>query len=562
MNMTTTRLPTGLLAAGIIGAVFVGLVGGLGDLVPRSLQLSGYGLQAALSASQTTAFSAPELRTWAEPQLGDLPTAQPAHEVFSLELTALVTGGEGSLYTAGALRGACRFGLGVEAFGGSMDSHAVVVAYGSDGSALWTRTADAGAGHSRFESLATGDDGTVYAAGLRTGAAPAELEQGLRQDPTNAGTIAVLAAYDPEGRMLWKTSPRCERWNPWGFSLGRPAAPLAYSAFSSVAADQAGAVYAAGSQGGTNLYHYGEAVSVAATARGLNAIMVKYDASGAAQWARSICSGGGNSEFLAVAVDDAGYVYAAGHQFGAGALTYASGVSVCGSSPRENAVLVKYAPDGSLEWARIATGSIGHSAFRSVAVDSDSNVYVGGFQTGTQDVVYGSRVRVAGSSSGMNPVLVSFAPDGSARWARTATGSTTSMSFNAVAVGEHGMVHAVGSQYGSEEFVYGNGVRVAGASQHANPVLVTYTSDGVARWAVAIKGGYNGPAFGALAADAKDGVFLVARWATTTYTYAEGHEDTISTGTTTHISKLVAAVPPAGIPHGVGSTPTNSLSSP
>ncbi|HNZ28040.1 MAG TPA: hypothetical protein PKK13_12520, partial [Spirochaetota bacterium] len=117
-----------------------------------------------------------------------------------------------------------------------------------------------------------------------------------------------------------------------------------YSKFYSVAVDSSGNVYAAGYQEGTGSYTYGEGVSVAGSyADGSNVVLVKYDSSGNALWAKSVTAGTDVSSFSSVAVDSSGNVYAAGYQYGTGSYTYGEGVSVAGSSSSyANVVLVKY----------------------------------------------------------------------------------------------------------------------------------------------------------------------------------------------------------------------------
>ncbi|HQB62595.1 MAG TPA: hypothetical protein PK899_13160, partial [Spirochaetota bacterium] len=65
------------------------------------------------------------------------------------------------------------------------------------------------------------------------------------------------------------------------------------SIFSSVAVDSSGNVYAAGGQRGTGSFTYGEGVSVAGSYSGTgyydgNVVLVKYDSSGTALWAKSV----------------------------------------------------------------------------------------------------------------------------------------------------------------------------------------------------------------------------------------------------------------------------------
>jgi hypothetical protein len=107
-------------------------------------------------------------------------------------------------------------------------------------------------------------------------------------------------------------------------------------------------VYAAGNQYGTGTFDYGNGVTAAGTHSGdnryssSNVVLVKYDSSGTAQWARSLSAGPDRSAFNSVATGGVDNVYAAGYQHDTGTYIYGSGVTVTGTSSVDNAVLVKY----------------------------------------------------------------------------------------------------------------------------------------------------------------------------------------------------------------------------
>ncbi|HQH30505.1 MAG TPA: InlB B-repeat-containing protein, partial [Spirochaetota bacterium] len=194
-------------------------------------------------------------------------------------------------------------------------------------------------------------------------------------------------------------------------------AGTSYSEFNSVAVDSSGNVYAAGYQNENGSFTYGPGVSVAGTYSGgdygYNVVLVKYDSSGTALWAKSVTAGNNYSQFYSVAVDSSGNVYAAGYQKGTGSFTYGEGVSVAGTYSggyySRNVVLVKYNSTGTALWAKSVTAGTNESLFNSVAVDSSGNIYAAGCQDGTRSYTYGEGVSVAGSYSyGANVVLVKY----------------------------------------------------------------------------------------------------------------------------------------------------------
>lgn len=117
------------------------------------------------------------------------------------------------------------------------------------------------------------------------------------------------------------------------------------SPYISVAVDSSGNVYAVGAQQGPETYTYGPGVSASGTYSNENVLLVKYDASGVAQWARTVSTGSTSSRFDGVAVDSSANVYVAGYQTGSGTYVYGTGVTASGTnSPGNNVVLVKYDP--------------------------------------------------------------------------------------------------------------------------------------------------------------------------------------------------------------------------
>jgi len=415
----------------------------------------------------------------------------------------------GNVYAAGYQKGTGSFtyGEGVSVAGTNSSWNVVLVKYNSSGNALWAKSITAGTSLSEFNSVAVDSSGNVYAAGRqnRTGSftyGPGVSVAGSYADGDNV----VLVKYNSSGTALWAKS----------VTAGND-----YSEFNSVAVDSSGNVYAAGYQEGMGSYTYGEGVSVAGTGLG-NVVLVKYNSTGTALWAKSVTAGNNYSRFSSVAVDSSGNVYAAGYQKGTGSFTYGEGVSVAGSSfSAYNVVLVKYDSSGTALWAKsVTTGS--SSQFNSVAVDSSGNVYAAGYQEGMGSYTYGEGVSVAGSyADGYNVVLVKYDSSGTALWAKSVTTGSSSQ-FNSVAVDSSGNVYAAGYQYKTGSFTYGEGVSVAGTGPN-NVVLVKYDSSGTALWAKSVTAGTSYSCFSSVAVDSSGNVYAAGcQYGTGSYTYGPG----------------------------------------
>jgi hypothetical protein len=399
------------------------------------------------------------------------------------EFNSVAVDSSGNVYVAGFLSGPpgpVGFGNGVTVSKADKFNNAVLVKYNASGTAQWVRTAAAGLSDSSFNSVAVDPAGNVYVAGEMDGtgtydfgnnvtATGTAVKDGLVNVPGNA----VLAKYDSSGTAQWART----------VIAGSPD-----SSFSSVAADSAGNVYAAGSIAGTGTYDFGNGAVAAGTAIGGpfantaydSVLLVKYNSSGTAQWAQTVTALASSSDFGSVAVDSAGNVYAAGsihgEGSGSGSLTYdfGNGVTAVGTDSSDVfegmagslfVVLVKYNSSGLAQWAQTVAGGP-NSYFTSVAVDSAGSVYasgdVFGYDIGTYDFGNGATVTATSSGQGgYHVALVKYDSSGLAQWALSSVngGSSTAV-FNSVAVDSRDNVFAAGAIGGSGTLDFGNNLTV------------------------------------------------------------------------------------------------------
>lgn len=105
------------------------------------------------------------------------------------------------------------------------------------------------------------------------------------------------------------------------------------------------------------------------------------------------------------------------------------------------------------------------STCRSIAVDSDDNIYIAGSVIGAEPYdLNGDEVRGA-FPNGDNFFIAKIRSGGGIAWIR-ASGSTAGLSgFNAVAADDDGNVYAVGYYWGSGEFKLSDSVRLPGSLQ-------------------------------------------------------------------------------------------------
>ncbi len=156
--------------------------------------------------------------------------------------------------------------------------------------------------------------------------------------------------------------------SPSGFIVQRTWGGSGFDNASGVVVDSSGNIYVSGT---TNSFGPGSPSQSAI-------VLLKYDPRGSLLWQRIWSgTGNGNDTSTGVATDSSGSVYVTGYttSFGAG---------------KEDVLLLKFGPSGSLVWQRTWSGSQTDKG-DSVAVDSSGNIYVSGhtdrFGTGAFEVL-------------------------------------------------------------------------------------------------------------------------------------------------------------------------------
>ena len=237
---------------------------------------------------------------------------------------------------------------------------------------------------------------------------------------------------------------------------------------------------------------------------GKDALVVKYGADGTLQWAKV---GGGTDEdfFYGVAVGRDGSVVAAGRT-----------ISVDGSFPPSkgstDALLVKYAADGTLLWARTGGGSLGDS-FNAVTVADDGSIIA----VGTNGSIDGDFPPSRGDG---DTVLAKYSSDGTLLWAKTAGGRRYDW-FSGVAVAHDGSIIAVGYSMSSDG-------DLPPSRGYFDAIIVKFSPDGVTQWAKAI-GGSKADGFNSVSISDDGGIFAAGTTVSTDGDFppARGDGDTL-----------------------------------
>jgi hypothetical protein len=267
--------------------------------------------------------------------------------------TGLAVDGAGNCYAVGVANNGATITFGTTNLlnANTGDYSTFLVKYDNTGTVKWAQLMG-GSGWAYACKVAVDTNGNVYVSGCFYG----YIEIGTSMVLSSPGSTKnmFLAKFNSSGVLTWVQQP----------TGGDP------DGDGGLAVDQAGNVYVPNFI--DSPINFGS-ISLTNTAT-YDAFVAKYNSSGVIQWARM--AGGTNlgvyNAYLDNALDSAGNVYAGG------ALSSAAG----GNNGSPVAVIAKYSPAGTLQWAYTASGppaSPVSSMVVKCAVDSSNNCFLAGW---------------------------------------------------------------------------------------------------------------------------------------------------------------------------------------
>lgn len=283
------------------------------------------------------------------------------------------------------------------------------------------------------------------------------------------------------------------------------------SRFSSVIASSNNYVYAAGYIYDTAEYNFGNGKTAQGAYSSENILLVKYDNTGVAQWAKSIVMGLSASAFKSVGINsDGSSIYALGYIQGLNLFEFGDGVNITGNHFGWNPVLIKYTYNGNAVWGWTVEVQPNFCNLYAVSVSSDDNIYAAGEMVGTTEFDFGNGVRVTGAYSQFNVILLKFHSSGTPLWANTIVSGSADCKYKSVAVsGDGSSIYAAGTIEGSGMFQFDNGVTVSGDYSGENILLIKYNDSGTPQWARSVDSGPSESAFKSVSVSSDDSIYAV-----------------------------------------------------
>ncbi|AXY74816.1 hypothetical protein D3H65_12850 [Paraflavitalea soli] len=260
---------------------------------------------------------------------------------------------------------------------GSVDAY--VARYDNDGNYVWAFNIGSATAGTQVTSnkvkLTTG--GALYIGGYLSGGI-SDFDPGAgvgNLGPVSTGADLFLAKYDLAGNYSW------------GVVVGGTGTEVVYG----MDLDAMGNIYLTGTFSTTVDFNPGAPVNNLVAAGGTDIFLAKYSPAGAYLWASGM--GGTNSDYgLTVKIDAANNPIVGGYFLGTADFDPSGTVVNLVSAGTTDGFVAKYTgTTGALTWAR-RLGSTTNDQVTSMTTDGSSNVYVGGYFTGTVDFDPGAAV--------------------------------------------------------------------------------------------------------------------------------------------------------------------------
>jgi len=214
----------------------------------------------------------------------------------------------------------------------------------------------------------------------------------------------------------------------------------------------------------------------------------------------------------AIALDDAGNVYATGYFSATVDFDAGPGVFNLTSVNAEDAYMAKYDPTGKLVWAK-SIGDFRYQAGNAITVDANDNIYVTGIFFGTTDFDPGPAVFNLISAGNEDIFVSKFDNNGNFTWAKRFGGPTNDF-CNAIKLDAGGNIYFNGYFENTADFDPGTGVFDLVSAGGTDIFVCKLSNNGNLLWAKRIGGPSSDAAYD-IDLDAQNNVYSTGfYWAT------------------------------------------------
>ena len=388
---------------------------------------------------------------------------------YYTQMNSVQVGPDGNIYAVG-LAPAADFDNNISFITGQRTGF--IVKYNPDGIAQWvTRVIpNSSLGRSEFTGLKIASDGTIYVVGVfNLNTITYDFGNGITL--TGSSNVnPILIAYNFSGIAQWaRTSTTTQS--------------ASQNVFNDISLSTNNNIYVTGSI--SNICNFGNNVSVGELSTGTRPVLVKYNSSGIAQWAKTV-PGSSGLTFSAVSVSSDENIYVSGITVNTGTpALYDFGNNV-NLTAQVTGFLVKYNSMSITQWITSPISNIPYSRYFDVEVGLDDNIYVVGSINSQLFFDFGNNVNITSTNTFLSSILVKYNSSGVTQWAQTSTGGSLDQYYG-LSIDINGNIYAVGVVNLEDSFDYGNGVILPAMNisnvDRRHVLIVKYNSFGVAQWA-------------------------------------------------------------------------------
>ncbi len=341
------------------------------------------------------------------------------------------------------------------------------------------------------QSCATDQWGNVYLAG-ETGSSSSVATSGAFQTTfAGGGYDTYLVKFNSAGVRQWATY-----YGGSGDDRGN-----------ACTVDPGGNVYLAGWTSSSSSIASAGSYQTASGGGIYDAFLVKFNSSGARQWA-TYFGGPADDRGFSCSADLAGNVYVAGQTMSASGIATAGAHQTSNGGGADDAFLVKFSSAGVLQWATYY-GNTGDDGGYTCATDQNQNIYLGGLTSsasGTAIATPGAhQTSIGGGVNVTDAFLVKFNSAGARQWGTYYGGTSFEYGYGCA-------TDLLNNVYLTGNAASAGSIATAGSHQSAkgglqDAFLVQFNSAGVRQWGTYYGGPDQDETYGC-ATDANNNVYI------------------------------------------------------
>ena len=321
---------------------------------------------------------------------------------------SVVTDASGNVYLAGAFNGTVDFDPSINTFNltsaGSTDIF--IIKLDASGNFVWAKSMGS-FGLDSAIAMAIDSSGNIYLTGYYSQTVDFDLGAGVFNLTASGFYDVFINKIDSSGNFVWAKS------------IGGTSADVGYS----IALDGSGNIYTTGSFAVAADFDPNAGTFTLNSSGSTPDIFVsKLDAAGNFVWAKAMGGSGINDYGYDIAVDVNGNVYTSGSYNVTADFDPGAGSFVLTSAGNIDIFISKLDASGNFVWAKSMGGSQDENA-KSLVLDSNANIFLGGYFNGTADFDPGIGTTSFVSAGNQDAFIAKLDTSGNFVWAKRMGGS-------------------------------------------------------------------------------------------------------------------------------------------